>query len=90
MFVLTRLLHAHCYGCVIPGAQLSAAIAGWQARQSLERVLSTGFLDGTHPIVDAYELVVRLDHMLRRLAALQGAANAQVGPQLICSVCFWC
>lgn len=41
-------------------------------------MLSTGFLDGTHPIVDAYELGVRLEHMLRRLAALAGAASAQV------------
>jgi len=60
-----------------PAATLAGAIAAWQSRQSLERVLTTGFLDGTHPLVDAYELSVRLDHMLRRLAALQAAATAE-------------
>lgn len=58
--------------------QLTDAISEWQTRHAVDRVLSTGFLDGTHPIVDAYELEVRLEHMLRRLAALQSAATAQV------------
>jgi hypothetical protein len=40
-------------------------------------VLSTGFLDGSHPIVDAYELGVRLQHMLRRLTALAAGALVQ-------------
>jgi hypothetical protein len=40
-------------------------------------VLSTGFLDGSHPIVDAYELGVRLQHMLRRLTALAAGAMVQ-------------
>ena len=34
----------------------------WQAKRSLASSaprLTTGFLDGTHPIVDAYELKVR-------------------------------
>jgi hypothetical protein len=44
-------------------------------------VLSTGFLDGSHPIVDAYELGVRLQHMLRRLTALAAGALVQVGRQ---------
>lgn len=35
--------------------------------------LTTGFLDGSHPIVDTYELKVRLEHMLQRLRALQVA-----------------
>ena len=35
--------------------------------------LTTGFLDGTAPIVDIYELKVRLEHMLQRLRVLQQA-----------------
>ena len=35
--------------------------------------LTTGFLDGTHPVVDVYELKVRLEHMLQRLRVLQQA-----------------
>ena len=72
-------------GCCLPlrlfpaGAELSAAIAAWQQRHQLAAVLSTGFLDGSHPIVDAYELGVRLQHMLRRLTALAAGALVQVG-----------
>jgi hypothetical protein len=33
-------------------------MGAWQARHRLERVLTTGFLDGSHPIVDGYELKV--------------------------------
>lgn len=62
-----------------PGGELSAAIASWQERHQLAAVLSTGFLDGSHPIVDAYELGVRLQHMLRRLTALAAGALVQVG-----------
>ena len=41
-------------------------------------LLTTGFLAGsTHPLVDAYELAARLEHLLRRLAALAGAAAAR-------------
>ncbi len=36
--------------------------------------LTTGFLDGTAPIVDIYELKVRLEHMLQRLRVLQQAS----------------
>jgi hypothetical protein len=61
------------------GGELSAAIASWQQRHQLAAVLSTGFLDGSHPIVDAYELGVRLQHMLRRLTALAAGALVQVG-----------
>jgi hypothetical protein len=60
------------------GGELSAAIASWQERHQLAAVLSTGFLDGSHPIVDAYELGVRLQHMLRRLTALAAGALVQV------------
>lgn len=35
--------------------------------------LTTGFLEGTHPVVDVYELKVRLEHMLQRLRVLQQA-----------------
>jgi hypothetical protein len=59
------------------GAELSEAIASWQTRHHLAAVLSTGFLDGSHPIVDAYELGVRLQHMLRRLTALAAGAMVQ-------------
>jgi hypothetical protein len=61
------------------GGELSGAIASWQQRHQLAAVLSTGFLDGSHPIVDAYELGVRLQHMLRRLTALAAGALVQVG-----------
>lgn len=40
------------------GEELKAAVGEWQSRHQLERVLTTGFLDGTHPIVDTYELKV--------------------------------
>lgn len=57
-------------------ASLVAAIQGWQERNRLERVLTTGFLDGQSPITDSYELAVRLQHMLARLQVLQTAAAA--------------
>ena len=42
------------------GEELRAAVEEWQAKRSavpggVPR-LTTGFLDGTHPVVDAYEL----------------------------------
>lgn len=37
-------------------------------------LLTTGFLDGARPVVDVYELRVRLQHMLPRLRVLQVAA----------------
>ena len=45
------------------GEELRAAVEEWQAKRSHSSDaprLTTGFLDGTHPIVDAYELKVRL------------------------------
>lgn len=63
--------------CSTAGAELHEAIASWQARHHLAAVLSTGFLDGSHPIVDVYELGVRLQHMLRRLTALAAGAMVQ-------------
>ncbi|KAI8470555.1 MAG: hypothetical protein J3K34DRAFT_509307 [Monoraphidium minutum] len=65
------------------GATLAAAIISWQARHHLERVLTTGFLDGSHPLVDGYELSVRLEHMLQRLGALAGAATAEAPVQVM-------
>eukprot|EP00803_Ostreobium_quekettii_P002330 evm.model.scf_303EXC.1 EVM.evm.TU.scf_303EXC.1 scf_303EXC:1395-14605(+) len=58
-------------------ADLRTAVGEWQHRHGLHsaRFLTTGFLDGTHPIVDAYELKIRLEHMLRRLRMLQDAAS---------------
>ena len=38
----------------------------WQAKRSAASSaprLTTGFLDGTHPIVDAYELKVQRQHL---------------------------
>ena len=64
-------------------AGLASAIIGWQTMRRQERVLTTGFLDGSHPLVDAYELSVRLEHMLRRLAALAGAATGEAPVQVI-------
>ncbi len=43
-------------------AALQHAVDEWQSRHALERVLTTGFLDGTHPIVDTYELKVKKHH----------------------------
>ena len=50
-------------GWLYPGEELRAAVEEWQAKrrplsEGVPR-LTTGFLDGTHPIVDAYELKVR-------------------------------
>ncbi|CAL8468092.1 g7631 [Coccomyxa elongata] len=59
------------------GEELRAAVEEWQAKRascSGAPRLTTGFLDGTCPIVDAYELKVRLEHMLQRLRVLQDAA----------------
>ncbi len=41
------------------GQELRHAVDEWQSKHGVERVLTTGFLDGTHPIVDVYELKVR-------------------------------
>ena len=44
--------------------------------------LTTGFLDGTHPVVDVYELKVRLEHMLQRLRTLQQATASATPTRL--------
>ncbi|KAK9816445.1 hypothetical protein WJX72_000348 [[Myrmecia] bisecta] len=57
------------------GEKLRAAVEEWQLKRNVpEPRLTTGFLDGTNPIVDIYELNVRLEHMLPRLRILQDAA----------------
>ena len=43
-------------------------------RLSAVSAITTGFLDGTHPIVDAYELKVRPEPHWARLACLGGPA----------------
>lgn len=48
--------------CRQRGYDLKHAVDAWQAKNGVERVLTTGFLDGTHPIVDTYELKVRVGH----------------------------
>ncbi|PSC74445.1 MAP kinase phosphatase with leucine-rich repeats 3 [Micractinium conductrix] len=59
------------------GEELRAAVEEWQAKQGPAPAgaqrLTTAFLDGTHPVVDVYELKVRLEHMLQRLRVLQQA-----------------
>ena len=52
---------------------IDAAVSPRSAATSSGVTLSTGFLDGTHPVVDVYELKVRLEHMLQRLRVLQQA-----------------
>ena len=52
--------HCHTPGGYA-GEELGAAVEEWQAKRSQAGGaprLTTGFLDGTHPIVDAYELKV--------------------------------
>lgn len=60
--------------------ELRMAVDEWQTRRAKSAeggtaglLLTTGFLDGAHPIVDLYELKVRLEHMLQRLRVLQVA-----------------
>ena len=51
------------------GEELRAAVEEWQAKRSAASGaprLTTGFLDGTHPIVDAYELKVHCQHLHAR------------------------
>lgn len=48
--------------CGVAGEELRAAVEEWQAKRASSTGaprLTTGFLDGTHPIVDAYELKVQ-------------------------------
>ena len=51
----------------IPGEQLRDAVEEWQIKrqQGTAPRLTTGFLDGTHPIVDAYELKARFPWLAR-------------------------
>lgn len=47
--------------CRERGVQLRQAVEEWTARNGVAHgVLTTGFLDGTHPLVDIYELKVRV------------------------------
>lgn len=65
-------------------AELRAALEEWQSRHmAADKIcsnvlmpLSTGFLEGTRPVVDMYELKVRLDHMLGRISILQQALSS--------------
>ena len=41
------------------GVELKAAVEDWQMKRNVpEPRLTTGFLEGTHPVVDVYELKV--------------------------------
>ncbi|DBA96975.1 TPA: hypothetical protein ACH3X1_001299 [Trebouxia sp. C0004] len=66
------------------GEELRAAVEEWQTKRAVpEPRLTTGFLDGIQPIVDSYELKVRLEHMLQRLRSLQDAAATSRPTQLL-------
>ncbi|KAL3152607.1 hypothetical protein ABBQ32_001625 [Trebouxia sp. C0010 RCD-2024] len=66
------------------GEELRAAVEEWQTKREVpEPRLTTGFLDGIVPIVDSYELKVRLEHMLQRLRSLQDAAATSRPSQLL-------
>eukprot|EP00873_Tetraselmis_striata_P035140 jgi/Tetstr1/455404/TSEL_042236.t1 len=52
-------------------AELRAAVAEWLAASRAAAPLSTGFLDSSvGPLVQAYELKVRVEHVLARLMAM--------------------
>ncbi|CAG9460424.1 unnamed protein product [Pedinophyceae sp. YPF-701] len=63
-------------------SELRAAVVAWQNKRSRDPsipLLTTGFLDGTFPVVDTYELKVRLQHVLQRLRLIT-EANATATP----------
>lgn len=62
------------------GRELRGAVDEWQRKRSSPGpLLTTGFLDGVRPVVDVYELKVRLEHMLQRLRVL-AVARASARP----------
>ncbi|KAK9806465.1 hypothetical protein WJX73_010630 [Symbiochloris irregularis] len=70
------------------GEELRVALEEWQDRrfsltEDSPSRLTTGFLDGNNPIVDIYELKVRLEHMLQRMRVLQSAAATAAPTQLL-------
>lgn len=70
------------------GVEMRSAMEEWQDRRFSEQDnapsrLTTGFLDGNNPIVDIYELKVRLEHMLQRMRVLQSAAATAAPSQLL-------
>ena len=70
------------------GEELRAAVEEWQAKRSpvpggVPR-LTTGFLDGTHPIVDAYELKARRSGTAQPVHSKQPACRS-VEPTLACN-----
>jgi len=65
------------------GKELKAAIGDWQKRHNEKDHISTGFLDGASPIVDIYELKLRLSHVLRRLRFLQDAHATEPPSQVL-------
>ena len=70
--------------------ELRNALEKWQSRLSdagqcsnrHEMTLTTGFLQGIRPVVDLYELKVRLQHMLHRQKIL-GAALSSESPSML-------
>ncbi len=50
---------SHCW----TGMELKDAVEEWQMKRNVpEPRLTTGFLEGTHPVVDCYELKVSDAH----------------------------
>lgn len=77
--------------CRERGDELRRAVGEWQARHALERVLTTGFLDGTHPTVDTYELKVYTSACMRMRTymheVIHGLGNAGRAPWVQSHVC---
>lgn len=75
----------HCVliSCCLLGKELKEAIVDWQKRHNEKDLISTGFLDGASPIVDIYELKLRLSHVLRRLRFLQDSHATEPPSQVL-------
>ena len=58
--LVPRLPMMACWECCA-GVELKAAVEEWQRKRNVpEPRLTTGFLEGTHPVVDVYELKVSI------------------------------
>ena len=83
------------------GEELRTAVEEWQDKRSVPQPrLTTGFLDGTHPIVDSYELKVRRHsrsracpgfcgpykhHTWQALAGSMASQHAVIWPMATCT-----
>lgn len=55
--------------------EVQATLDLWRSKAGVEGQLTTGFLDSAQPLVQAYELKIRLEHILSRAGAMQEAAG---------------